>query len=162
MRPEPLLFRNALLYYAIVMAATLSFKDLFKKLAEFVLDPDKRWEYCVRAKRGQYDTSVPGCFTKDQVYLAGSLSILKNRRRIDFEALMRCGKLAWEDVDRVKGLADYEKTRIPSFMKDMNFYKSRLEFILKVNGLKDSDLKSLKNSGKDIEHERIDECRFDI
>ena len=60
MRPEPLLFRNALLYYAIVLAATLSFKDLFSKLAEFVSDPEKRWEYCVRAKRGQYDTSVPG------------------------------------------------------------------------------------------------------
>ncbi|XP_075247285.1 microtubule-associated tyrosine carboxypeptidase 1-like [Convolutriloba macropyga] len=163
MRPEPLLFRNALLYYAIVLAATLSFKDLFSKLAEFVSDPEKRWEYCVRAKRGQYDTSVPGCFTKDQVYLAGSLNILHNRKRIDFEALMRCGKLAWEDVERVKGLADYENTRIPSFMRDMAFYRSRLDFILKINGLRDADFKSLKGSSSSgSETDRIDECRFDI
>ena len=52
------------------MGATLSFKDLFKKLAEYVLDPERRWDYCVRAKRGQMDTSIPGeySYLRDYVY----------------------------------------------------------------------------------------------
>ena len=38
----------------------MSFAELFKDLSQFVKDPDVRWEYCLRAKRGQTDTSVPG------------------------------------------------------------------------------------------------------
>ena len=60
LRQDPLLFRNALLYFSIAMAAKLSFKDLFLKLGEFIHDPHRRWDYCMRAKRGQVDTSKPG------------------------------------------------------------------------------------------------------
>ena len=102
-----------------------------------------------------------GCFTKDQVYLTGSLNILRNRKRLDFEALVRCGKVAWEDVERVKGLASYEKTRIPSFLQDADKYISKLDFIMKKNGLRDSDFKKLKKSESE-QNDRIEECRFDI
>ncbi len=57
---RPHCFRNALLYFSIAMSAKLSFKDLFLKLGEFVHDPHRRWDYCMRAKRGQTDTSQPG------------------------------------------------------------------------------------------------------
>ena len=60
LRQDPLLFRNALLYFSIAMAAKLSFRDLFLKLGEFVHDPNRRWDYCMRAKRGQTDTKKPG------------------------------------------------------------------------------------------------------
>ncbi|KAG8562230.1 hypothetical protein GDO81_015623 [Engystomops pustulosus] len=59
-RKHPYLWRAALLYYTVSRAATCSFSDLFNDLHQFVEDPAVRWEYCVRAKRGQKDTGQPG------------------------------------------------------------------------------------------------------
>lgn len=59
-RKQPFLWRAALLYYTIHRAAHMSFRQLFQDLARYVQDADVRWEYCVRAKRGQTDTSLPG------------------------------------------------------------------------------------------------------
>lgn len=59
-RPLPILWKNALLYYTTCKASEMSFAELFKDLGQFVKDPDVRWEYCLRAKRGQTDTSQPG------------------------------------------------------------------------------------------------------
>lgn len=59
-RKQPFLWRAALLYYTIHRAARMSFRQLFQDLARYVEDADVRWEYCVRAKRGQTDTSRPG------------------------------------------------------------------------------------------------------
>lgn len=59
-RKQPFLWRAALLYYTIHRASHMSFRQLFQDLARYVQDADVRWEYCVRAKRGQTDTSLPG------------------------------------------------------------------------------------------------------
>lgn len=59
-RKQPFLWRAALLYYTIHRASRMSFRQLFQDLARYVQDTDVRWEYCVRAKRGQTDTSLPG------------------------------------------------------------------------------------------------------
>ncbi|KAF5892409.1 uncharacterized protein DAT39_017890, partial [Clarias magur] len=91
-RRDPRLWRAALLYYTVHQAAHMSFTQLFHELARFVHDPGTRWEYCVRAKRGQTDTSKPGCFNKDQVYLDGVLKILRHREKIDFQLLTALGK----------------------------------------------------------------------
>lgn len=59
-RKQPFLWRAALLYYTIERASRLSFSALFQDLEQYVQDASVRWEYCVRAKRGQTDTSQPG------------------------------------------------------------------------------------------------------
>jgi hypothetical protein len=59
-RKQPFLWRAALLYYTIHQAAHMSFHQLFQDLERYVQNADVRWEYCVRAKRGQTDTSQPG------------------------------------------------------------------------------------------------------
>ena len=59
-RKDPCLWRAALLYYTAYKAAFLSLKELFRDLGQFVSDPGTRWDYCIRAKRGQSDTSLPG------------------------------------------------------------------------------------------------------
>ncbi|PIO35306.1 hypothetical protein AB205_0154870 [Aquarana catesbeiana] len=59
-RKHPYLWRGALLYYTVSRAATCSFSELFQDLQQFVENPAVRWEYCVRAKRGQRDTAQPG------------------------------------------------------------------------------------------------------
>ena len=60
LREEPSLIRAALLYYTVSKAMRLSFCDLFEDLGKYVSDPDIRWDYCLRAKRGFTDTSKPG------------------------------------------------------------------------------------------------------
>ena len=57
---DPALWRSAILYYTVHKASLMSFTDLFKDLAQFVQNPEVRWDYCLRSKRGQYDTSKPG------------------------------------------------------------------------------------------------------
>lgn len=60
LRKQPYLWRASLLYYTVYHATSMSFSQLFSHIARFVQDPDVRWEYCLRAKRGQTDTSQPG------------------------------------------------------------------------------------------------------
>lgn len=61
-RKDPTLWRAALLYYTVYQASRMSFSQLFHKLGHFVQDPNTRWDYCVRAKRGQSDTARPGTY----------------------------------------------------------------------------------------------------
>uniref|UniRef100_A0A8C5MUZ5 Microtubule associated tyrosine carboxypeptidase 2 n=1 Tax=Leptobrachium leishanense TaxID=445787 RepID=A0A8C5MUZ5_9ANUR len=98
-RKDPYLWRAALLYYTVYQASCMSFSELFQDLRKFVMDPNTRWDYCVRAKRGWTDTSQPGCFSKDQVYLDGILRILRHRHTIDFHLLISMGKLSLTVID---------------------------------------------------------------
>ncbi|XP_069870367.1 putative tyrosine carboxypeptidase MATCAP2 isoform X2 [Dipodomys merriami] len=142
-RKDPFLWRAALLYYTVYQASQMSFCDLFKDIGKFVKDPNTRWDYCVRAKRGWTDTSQPGCFNKDQVYLDGTLQILRYRRSIDFYLLTALGKVSYEDVDRLRGLAVTNKMRVPHFLQDHSRYMEHLEKIMEVNELTDTELKAL-------------------
>ncbi|XP_059123501.1 putative tyrosine carboxypeptidase MATCAP2 isoform X3 [Peromyscus eremicus] len=142
-RKDPFLWRAALLYYTVYQASRMSFCELFKDIGKFVKDPNTRWDYCVRAKRGWTDTSQPGCFSKDQVYLDGILQILRFRESIDFHLLTALGKVSYEDVDRLKGLAVTENLRVPHFLHDHSRYMEHLEKIMEVNELTDAELKAL-------------------
>ncbi|XP_077895979.1 putative tyrosine carboxypeptidase MATCAP2 isoform X2 [Ictidomys tridecemlineatus] len=142
-RKDPFLWRAALLYYTVYQASQMSFCELFKDIGKFVKDPNTRWDYCVRAKRGWTDTSQPGCFSKDQVYLDGILQILRYRDSIDFHLLTALGKVSYEDVDRLKGLAVTENMRVPHFLQDYDRYMEHLEKIMEVNELTDRELKDL-------------------
>ncbi|XP_062997603.1 microtubule-associated tyrosine carboxypeptidase 1-like isoform X2 [Elgaria multicarinata webbii] len=142
-RKQPFLWRAALLYYTIYQASRLSFCDLFHDLARYVQDAGVRWEYCVRAKRGQADTSWPGCFSKDQVYLDGILRILRHRQTINFQLLAALGKVSYEDVDHLKKYGVLEKARIPHFMQDLERYMQHLNHIVTTNCLNDEELEQL-------------------
>ncbi|KAG9328116.1 hypothetical protein JZ751_016325, partial [Albula glossodonta] len=91
-RKDPTLWRAALLYYTVHRASRLTFAELFHDLGRFLCDPNTRWDYCIRAKRGQTDTAQPGCFSKDQVYLDGILKLLRFRDSVDFQLLVCLGK----------------------------------------------------------------------
>ncbi|XP_014797895.1 PREDICTED: uncharacterized protein KIAA0895 homolog [Calidris pugnax] len=144
-RKDPFLWRAALLYYTVYQASRMSFSQLFQDVGKFVKDPNTRWDYCVRAKRGWTDTSQPGCFNKDQVYLDGILRILRYRASIDFHLLTALGKISYEDVDRLKELAVTENMRVPHFLQDHARYMEHLEKIMEVNELTDEELQDLIN-----------------
>ncbi|XP_019351231.1 microtubule-associated tyrosine carboxypeptidase 1 isoform X4 [Alligator mississippiensis] len=142
-RKQPFLWRAALLYYTIYQASHMSFCALFCDLEQYVQDARVRWEYCVRAKRGQTDTSQPGCFSKDQVYLDGILRILRHRQTIDFQLLAALGKVSYEDVNHLKKFGVLEKARIPHFMQDLGRYMKQLDHIIKTNRLNEKELEQL-------------------
>uniref|UniRef100_A0A674JC89 KIAA0895 like n=1 Tax=Terrapene triunguis TaxID=2587831 RepID=A0A674JC89_9SAUR len=142
-RKQPFLWRAALLYYTVHQASHMSFSALFQHLEQYVQDARVRWEYCVRAKRGQTDTSQPGCFSKDQVYLDGILRILRHRQTIDFRLLAALGKVSYEDVNQLKQFGVLEKVRIPHFMQDMERYRQQLDHIIATNRLNEEELEQL-------------------
>lgn len=134
------LWRAALLYYSTWRAVQLSFRDLFEDLAQFLgQSVDERWDFCVRAKRGLSDTSQPGGFAKDQMYLAGAVEILENRHRINFDALY-AGKISLNDAARAKatGLARTNNMMLPKFLRGTQQrarYQTLLDEIVRDNGL---------------------------
>lgn len=136
------LWRAAMLYYTIWRALQLSFRELYEDLEQFLGDStDERWDYCVRAKRGLLDTSQPGGFVKDQMYLKGAIKILEQRHRIDFDALY-IGKLSVVDAHRAKctGLARTEHLQLPVFLQGAGQkarYHTLLDDCVKGNDLSD-------------------------
>ncbi|XP_074864975.1 microtubule-associated tyrosine carboxypeptidase 1 isoform X3 [Carettochelys insculpta] len=142
-RKQPFLWRAALLYYTVHQASRMSFSALFQHLERYAQDARVRWEYCVRAKRGQTDTSQPGCFSKDQVYLDGILRILRHRKTIDFRLLAALGKVSYEDTEELKKFGALEKARIPHFMRDLERYRQQLEHIMVTNRLNQEELEQL-------------------
>ncbi|KAF3833507.1 hypothetical protein F7725_024711 [Dissostichus mawsoni] len=56
--PHPVESSSSLLH--LHQASSMSFCQLFHCLGGFLQDPNTRWDYCVRAKRGQRDTKQPG------------------------------------------------------------------------------------------------------
>lgn len=144
LREHPFLWRAALLYYVAFKAAHMSFKDLFMEVGRFVHSPAVRWDYCMRAKRGQRHTSQPGTFCKDQVYLEGALQLLKRRCDLDFHLLMRLGKVAHGDIDKLVNHGQLEGTRVPSFMSNLSEYRKQLNHIAETNGLTDDILSQVE------------------
>lgn len=49
-------------------------------------------------------------------------------------------QVSYEDVDRLKGLAQMEPVRIPHFLQDTACYAEQLEKIMEVNQLTDEEL----------------------
>ncbi|XP_053550467.1 putative tyrosine carboxypeptidase MATCAP2 [Bombina bombina] len=140
---DPLLWHPAALYYTVYQASQSSFSKVFRALEKFVEDPNVRWNYCVRAKRGQIDTSKSGCFSKDQVYLEGVLHLLRHRATIDFKLLTSMGKVSYKDLDRLKEFAVLDNTRIPSFLHDWVKYMQCLDNIMRANEICDEHLAML-------------------
>ena len=78
----------------------MSFVDLFNDIQKYIDDKKSRWKFVLRVKRGLLDTSEPGGLYKDQVYLEGAVSILKERHTLDFHGLC-CGKISVADLKRM-------------------------------------------------------------
>ena len=67
-RWDSLFVKMGSLMVSVAQATRLSFRELYQELEEYIDDPQRRWEECLRVKRGLCDTSQPGAFCKDQVW----------------------------------------------------------------------------------------------
>lgn len=59
------------LVYAVDLAMTHSFVDIFEKMLDAKIPPERAWRNALKVKRGLEDTKEPGGFTKDFLYYKG-------------------------------------------------------------------------------------------
>lgn len=53
------------------MSLEMNFKELYDHLQKYIADPELRWKYTLRIKRGRNPTQLGG-HAKDQCYFRGS------------------------------------------------------------------------------------------
>ena len=107
-------------YLSCAWAQTESFAQVFAKLhQDYGFAFDRAWYFTLRAKRGLTDTSQPGGFTKDIVYLEGALQTLdwliqpENRPRD-----LYLGKISLEQVPLYREHARRDGLILPTFIED--------------------------------------------
>ena len=132
--PCKLLWSPALHYVSTYHAQHMSFSELNAFLTKYIDCPNRRWLQVLRAKRGTVDTARPGGFGKDAVYFKGAVELLQRRRSLDFHALY-AGKIAWQDLQTVTPFIRKQTVQLPTFLYDLDAYRSLLDDIAAANGL---------------------------
>lgn len=137
---KPYLWFAALYYVLVYEASRLSFSQLNQFLKTYVDDKERRWNMCVRVKRGVKDTSVPGAFSKDQIYFRGVMHILEWLEQHEYDPRpLYIGKIASQDLE--KAIAQSNPTwvmKLPAFLQtseQLQMYKEEIKRIRKENGL---------------------------
>jgi uncharacterized protein (TIGR02421 family) len=90
------------------VALNYSFRKTYTLLRKFY-SRDQAWNLAVRVKRGLEDTSKPGAFTKDLVYLKGLMQVSRYHAMKGSLKLLHFGKVSVEHTDilgRIPGIAD--------------------------------------------------------
>jgi uncharacterized protein (TIGR02421 family) len=90
--------------YAAAAAHEHSFAEVFRQLQELGASPGLAWDVTLRVKRGLEDTSVPGGFPKDYVYLHGRGLVLEYLARGGDEAALFVAKVSLEQLPLVARL----------------------------------------------------------
>jgi hypothetical protein len=127
---------RAVLYYAAHLAERMSFSDLNSALKPYVELKERRWNICVRVKRGISDTSIPGVFPKDQVYLKGSIRMVKWLEAHDYDvASLYLGKIDANDIHRAGSLSPDYQPLLPIICRDKDAYRDEVRAFAEVNGL---------------------------
>jgi len=132
---KPFLWSAALNYLLVIKGSQMSFSQLNQWLKQYVLDQDRRWNMCLKIKRGVEDTSLPLVFTKNQIYLKGVMQILAWLSKHNFDpSRLYLGKITHNDVDRAATLAEHQPV-LPDFIKDRGAYSETIIKIIETNKL---------------------------
>lgn len=136
---QPHMWYTALNYYAVWRATQVSFSALNEDLKQFIKDRDRRWRMCLRVKRGIKDTSIPGAFSKDQVYFLGVIGMLDWLEKNEYNACpLYLGKIAAHDLAKAKNVSTaVQLLKFPAFLAPEKHeeYKTAIERIRKINNL---------------------------
>ena len=132
-------YMGALKYCACEIARGSSFAKTYDYVKKYLQDPERAWLYTYHQKRGLYDTSQGGGFTKNIVYLEGLIQVWNylQKNSFDVESLY-LGKINIEDVAKAKEMSQDSIILIPTFIKnDLGKYASSIVKIAKLNHLND-------------------------
>lgn len=107
---------NALHYLATDIAQQKSFVETFNFINQYMQNIEKSWLITVKIKRGTYDTSQPGGFTKSIVYLEGMAKVWQYLKKSNFDvAGLYLGKIDVDDIPLARELNPGFKPKLPSF-----------------------------------------------
>jgi len=127
-------YTAALNYLAVEYAQNHSFTETYQFIQQYIDDPQRIWHYTARIKRGLYDTSEGGGFTKDLLYLEGFIKTLKYLQETDYDLrALYIGKIAMQDVEKAWEMNPAYEPRMPSFYKNKYNYKQKILKISKSN-----------------------------
>lgn len=100
--------RVSYLTMGVAEASRSSFRNVYEMMRDFGFSEEKSFHMALRSKRGQNDTSLPGAFTKDLIYLSGYRLIEKFVKEGGNLKKLYVGKIALEDlpfITQIPGLA---------------------------------------------------------
>ena len=105
--PDPVAQRRyALRVVGVDLALRLGFADVLAALVTYI-PPEAAFDLTFRVKRGISDTESPGAYTKDHVYLTGSLAVSAHLSTSpDDGALLASGKFGLDHLPAVRQLVD--------------------------------------------------------
>lgn len=117
-------------YSARVVVAAECKEATFSELYEEILPyfpPDMAYTLVQRVKRGLTDTSLPGGYTKDFIYLSGyeKVRAFMEKQASESEALkvLYCGKIGLDNFELARGLLEEGILRAPRFLPDFEEVK---------------------------------------
>ena len=102
------------------------FREAFNELCKYV-SQDAAWKLVVRAKRGLSDTSLPGAFTKDILYLKGHLAVRNYVRNGGNMEALYYGKVGIHDVEYLKDIPGLLHPRFMPLFQYFDFFLKALE-----------------------------------
>ncbi len=113
-------------YSARVIAASMvphaSFSEIFEEMLRH-FPPEKAYTITQRVKRGMIDTSLPGGYTKDYIYLSGFLKVrdFLQTRPSKSAALktLYCGKIGLENFEMARDLLERGFLKMPRYPPEM-------------------------------------------
>ncbi len=130
-------YYRALIYKAADAALKGSFVDTFNFVDQYLEDKKRSWRLTVKFKRGMYDTSKPGGFTKSIVYLEGLVEVWRYLKKTNFDVEgLYYGKIAAKDVAKAKELNPEFQPHLPHFYtQNPEEYQQQITHIAKLNYL---------------------------
>lgn len=132
---QKLAYKSAINYLAVNVALKKDFVSVFEFFYKHSGDTERSWIWTVKQKRGLQDTSLPGGFTKNVVYLEGLLQVLYYlRSRGGDPSRLYCGKIDWRDLEKVKKIGIKTPVILPKiYTENSNSYKKEVELLFKIN-----------------------------
>ena len=101
---------------AVNLAINHSFAEVFDELSKYFND-DVAWAITLRAKRGLKDTSMPGGFTKDYLYLKGYFEIKEYVKNGGLIKDLYVAKIGINDLSTIKALKGINHPKyLPSYL----------------------------------------------
>jgi alpha-L-glutamate ligase-like protein/uncharacterized protein (TIGR02421 family) len=103
---------------AIYLSLNMGFREVYDELIKRGIPKAQAFKSCLKCKRGFYDTSKPGAFTKDYVYYKGYHQVKKFVENGGDIKDLYIGKLDLEDLEKVKSIPQVSAAKIlPSWIK---------------------------------------------
>lgn len=98
---------------AVHLSLKAGFRQVFEELRKY-FDDNLAWRITLRAKRGLVDTSKPGAYTKDYLYLKGYYEVKKflEENRDNGLKTLYYGKIGLEHVPLMKDIEDLKEPEL--------------------------------------------------